>query len=56
MISGRPLFWFVLVLLIYLVWRAPQQMSAALGALGTAFVAIGEGMAAFIGNLTNTPV
>jgi hypothetical protein len=51
-VSGRPLFWFVLVLLIFLVWRAPQDMSSGLGAIGRAFVAIADGIAAFIHALT----
>lgn len=55
-ISGRPLFWFVIVMLVFLFWRAPQQMSAVLGGLGHAFVTIGDGIASFLGSLTNTPL
>jgi hypothetical protein len=54
-IIGRPLYWFVIVMLVFLVWRAPEQMSAVLGGIGSAFVAIGDGFAAFLGELTNTP-
>ncbi len=51
-ISGRPLFWFVVVMLVFLFWRAPQEMSDVLGGIGRAFVAIGDGIAAFIRALT----
>jgi ABC-type transport system involved in multi-copper enzyme maturation permease subunit len=54
-IIGRPLYWFAIVMLVFLFWRAPQQMSAVLGGIGTAFVAIGDGIASFIAELTNTP-
>jgi hypothetical protein len=55
-ISGRPLFWFVVVMLVFLFWRAPQQMSAVLGGLGQAFFVIGNGIASFLANLTNIPL
>ncbi len=51
-IIGRPLYWFVIVMLVFLVWRAPEQMSAVLGGIGSAFMAIGDGIAAFITELT----
>ncbi len=54
-ISGRPFFWFVIVMLVFLFWRAPDQMSASLGAIGRAFVKIGDGIASFLGSLTDTP-
>ena len=55
-IAGRPLFWFIIALLVFLFWRAPQAMSAVLGALGHAFVAIGDGFAAFFSALTHKPL
>ena len=55
-ISGRPLFWLIIVMLVFLFWRAPDQMSAVLGGIGGAFVAVAEGIAAFLGSLTDTPL
>lgn len=52
-ISGRPLFWFVIAMLVYLIWSAPTEMSAALGGIGSAFAAVGNGIAAFVGALTS---
>jgi hypothetical protein len=51
-ISGRPLFWFVVVIVVLMAWRAPNDMSAALGGIGTVFVKIAEGVGAFIHALT----
>jgi hypothetical protein len=53
-IIGRPLYWLVIVMLVFLVWRAPQQMSAVLGGIGSAFMAVGDGIATFIAELTDT--
>ena len=47
-ISGRPLFWFVAIMLIYLIWSAPTQVSAVLGGIGRGFAAFGDGIAAFL--------
>jgi hypothetical protein len=55
-ISGRPLFWFMIVMVLFLFWRAPQQMSAVLSGLGYAFVALGEEIAKFLAELTHKPL
>ena len=47
-ISGRPLFWFVVVVVVLMVWRAPQDMSDVLSGIGRFFVSIADGAAAFI--------
>jgi|tagenome__1003787_1003787.scaffolds.fasta_scaffold20904079_3 hypothetical protein len=52
-ISGRPFFWFVVVIVVLLVWRAPQEMSAVLSGIGNVFVSITDGIAAFIHALTD---
>jgi hypothetical protein len=52
-IAGRPLFWLIIALLVFLFWKAPQAMSAVLGGLGRAFIAIGNGLAAFFSALTH---
>lgn len=51
-ISGRPLFWFIIALLLFLFWKAPDPMSAVLGGLASAFVSIGNGVAEFLSSLT----
>jgi hypothetical protein len=51
-ISGRPLFWFVVVIVVLMAWKAPDDMSAALGGIGNVFVKIAEGVGAFIHALT----
>jgi uncharacterized protein YggT (Ycf19 family) len=51
-ISGRPLFWFVVVIVVLMVWRAPQDMSDVLSGIGNLFVSIADGVAAFIRALT----
>jgi hypothetical protein len=46
----------MIVMVLFLFWRAPQQMSAVLSGLGHAFVALGEGIAKFLGELTHKPL
>ena len=51
-ISGRPLFWFLIALILFLFWKAPGPMSAVLGGIGGTFAAIGSGFAKFLSSLT----
>ena len=51
-ISGRPLFWFLIALTLFLFWKAPQTMSNLLSGIGGLFVGIGNGVAQFLGQLT----
>lgn len=54
-IVGRPLFWLVIALVVFLFWKAPEPMSAVLGGLGHVFGAIGNGLAKFLGSMTHKP-
>jgi hypothetical protein len=55
-ISGRPLFWFLIALILFLFWKAPGPMSAVLGGIGGTFAAIGTGFAKFLSNLTGKSI
>ncbi|HEY2443773.1 MAG TPA: hypothetical protein VGI31_11600 [Streptosporangiaceae bacterium] len=54
-IAGRPLFWLIIALLVFLFWKAPEPMSAALSGLGHAFAVIGDGLAKLLGSMTHKP-
>ena len=47
-IKGGPIFWFVLAIVVYLIYKAPTDVSRILGAAGHAFVAIGNGAQSFL--------
>ena len=47
-IKGGPIFWFVLAIVVYLIYKAPTDVSRILGAAGHAFVAIGNGVQSFL--------
>jgi hypothetical protein len=55
-ISGRPLFWIAIALILFLFWRAPGPMSAVLGGIGHGFAAIGNGVATFLSSITGKPI
>jgi hypothetical protein len=55
-ISGRPLFWFVVALILFLFWRAPGPMSAVLGGIVQGFASIGDGVAKFLSEVTEEPL
>ncbi|MGO9078300.1 MAG: hypothetical protein ACLQDY_04585 [Streptosporangiaceae bacterium] len=54
-IAGRPLFWLIAALVIFLLWRAPEQVSGLLAAIGHLFAAIAEGIARFLGAIVGRP-
>jgi hypothetical protein len=45
--------WFLAILVIFLFWQAPQTMSDVLDGIGSAFMAIVRGVAAFLEALTD---
>lgn len=47
-ITGGPIFWFVLAIVVYLIYKAPNDVSRILAAAGHAFVAIGNGTQSFL--------
>jgi hypothetical protein len=51
-LAGRPLFYLILALVVFLLWKAPLAMSALLADLGHIFGAIGNGLAQFFGSFT----
>jgi F0F1-type ATP synthase assembly protein I len=55
-VAGRPLSWLIVALVVFLLWRAPGPMSAILGGLGGIFLAIGNGLASFLSNVTKRPL
>jgi hypothetical protein len=55
-VMGRPLAWAIVAIVVYLLWRAPQPMSAILGGIGHIFAAIGHGFAVFLSKLTGKPL
>jgi hypothetical protein len=55
-VIGRPLAWAIVAIVVYLLWRAPQPMSAVLGGIGHIFAAIGHGFAVFLSKLTGKPL
>jgi hypothetical protein len=55
-VSGRPLFWFIIALILFLFWKAPGPMSAVLGGIAGGFASIGNGVAAFLSSLTGKPL
>jgi hypothetical protein len=55
-VSGRPLFWFVIALVLFLFWRAPGPMSAMLGGIAHGFASIGNGVATFLSSLTGKSI
>lgn len=54
-IAGRPIFWFIVALILFLFWKASEPMSALLGGIGHAFSVIGNGFATFLGSMTHKP-
>ncbi|WP_380118131.1 hypothetical protein [Dactylosporangium cerinum] len=55
-VSGRPLFWVILALILFLFWKAPGPMSAVLGGIASGFASVGNGVAAFLSSLTGEPL
>jgi hypothetical protein len=55
-VSGRPLFWFIIALILFLFWKAPGPMSAVLGGIAGGFASIGNGVATFLSSLTGEPL
>ena len=55
-ILARPLYWFIAALVVFELWHAPEPMSAVLGAIGHAFLLIGEGIGSFLSALTHKPL
>ena len=55
-ISGRPLFWLIIALILFLFWKAPRPMSAVLGGIAGGFASFGDGVATILSSLTGEPL
>jgi hypothetical protein len=47
-VRGGPIFWAIVILLVYLAAKAPGTLSALLNAIGHALVVFAHGVAAFL--------
>jgi hypothetical protein len=52
-IGGRPTFWVIIVLFVYLAIKAPMTLSDVLHAIGHLIAALGTGVTHFLTTLTS---
>ena len=48
---GGPIFWLIVLVLLYMAYKAPQTLSALIGSIFHLFGTIGNGFVQFLHNL-----